>query len=191
MGIDSIFGIGAWEFLVILIIAGVVMGPERLGQFARWLGKVTSQLQMISRGFARQLKHELDAIDDTGEISGTIEDMRELRKQVDELRAELRRTADTAVNEVRQVQKESSEILADSKQMVQESMKLEENRIAPPTLPPAPAENGGKMSRTTPEEGKMSEAAPEEKPAPPSSPAIPVPPPNLPKLVDVPDDPEE
>ena len=173
MGIDSIFGIGAWEFLVILIIAGIVMGPERLGQFARWLGKVTAQLQMISRGFARQLRYELDAIDETGELSGAMEDVQALRKQVDELRQELRSTANTAVNEVRQAQQESTALLQDSKRLLEDNLK-EENSIAPPTMKPAP-ENGSEKS--------TGETAP-------SLPNIPPPPPNLPKLAEVPEDPE-
>ena len=61
---DSVFGIGLPEFILIMLIAGIVMGPERIARTARWLGKTTAQLQAISRGFVRQLTAEIDGADD-------------------------------------------------------------------------------------------------------------------------------
>ncbi len=48
---DSFFGIGLPEFVLILVIAGMVMGPERIVRMARSLGVVTARLQNISRSF--------------------------------------------------------------------------------------------------------------------------------------------
>ncbi|MCP5098981.1 MAG: twin-arginine translocase subunit TatB, partial [Chloroflexi bacterium] len=61
---DSFFGIGFPELVTILILAGIVMGPARIGRVARWLGRTTAQLQTISRGFMRQLSAELESVDD-------------------------------------------------------------------------------------------------------------------------------
>ncbi len=87
---DSFFGIGFPELATILILAGIIMGPQRMGQVARWLGKTTAQLQAISRGFARQLSAELDSIDDGGEMKSALEDIQDLRRQLTDLRGELR-----------------------------------------------------------------------------------------------------
>ncbi len=87
---DSFFGIGFPEFATILILAGIIMGPQRMGQVARWLGKTTAQLQAISRGFARQLSAELDSIDDGGEMKSALADIQDLRRQLTDLRGELR-----------------------------------------------------------------------------------------------------
>ncbi len=96
---ESFFGIGIPELVLILVIAGIVMGPERIGVIARWLGKTTSQLQAISRGFVKQLNSELDGLQDTNEIRGAIQDMQDLRSQIEDLKKELLSVTDGAVKE--------------------------------------------------------------------------------------------
>ncbi|MCA9932691.1 MAG: twin-arginine translocase TatA/TatE family subunit [Ardenticatenaceae bacterium] len=86
---DSVFGIGFPELVVILLLAGLVMGPQRIRQVARWLGLMTAKLQSISRMFTRQLNAELDSMDGAEELRGAMQDVQELRRQVDELRREL------------------------------------------------------------------------------------------------------
>ncbi len=158
---DSVFGIGFPELFTILILAGIVMGPERIGKVARWLGKVTAQLQAISRGFVRQLTVELESIDDGGQMKQTVKEIQDLQKQLAELRGEIRGHAKGFVTE--------------SKSAVNEI----EHSIKPPTLgklipeekvpeanDPAESNNG---SSTDKDQSKT---------------------PQLPKLVDVADDPE-
>jgi Sec-independent protein translocase protein TatA len=86
---DSFFGIGFPELVVILLLAGLVMGPHHIRQVARTLGRLVAQMQTISREFARQLNAELDALD-SEEVRGTMEDMKALRREVDELRRQVR-----------------------------------------------------------------------------------------------------
>lgn len=86
---DSFFGIGLPEFLLILVIAGMVMGPERIVRMARSLGVLTARLQNISRSFLRQLSSELDSVDDTGALRNTAEELKQLRQQVADLRDEV------------------------------------------------------------------------------------------------------
>ncbi|MBE2220983.1 MAG: hypothetical protein IAF02_05555 [Anaerolineae bacterium] len=86
---DSFFGIGAPELVVILLLAGIVLGPKRIRQVAFWLGKVTAQLQTISRGFTRQLNAELSAIDDGGEMKDAWGEVQDLRKQLADLKREI------------------------------------------------------------------------------------------------------
>ncbi|HRN68058.1 MAG TPA: twin-arginine translocase TatA/TatE family subunit [Promineifilum sp.] len=86
---DSFFGIGLPEFVLILVIAGMVMGPERIVRMARSLGVVTARLQNISRSFLRQLSAELDSVDDTGALRSTAEELKQLKQQVADLRDEV------------------------------------------------------------------------------------------------------
>lgn len=86
---DNIFGIGLPEFVLILVIAGMVMGPERIARSARSLGVLTARLQNISRSFLRQLNAELDSVDETGQLKSTVEELDQLRRQVSELRNEV------------------------------------------------------------------------------------------------------
>ena len=96
---DSVFGIGFPELFTILILAGIVMGPERIGRVARWLGKVTAQLQSISRSFVRQLTVELESIDDGGQMKETVKEIQDLQKQLAELRGEIRGQAKGFITE--------------------------------------------------------------------------------------------
>lgn len=85
---DSIFGIGIPELVVILLLAGMIMGPQRIRQVAYTLGRITAQLQKVSREFTRQLNAELDALED-GSLRDTMDDVRQLQKEVQQLRREL------------------------------------------------------------------------------------------------------
>ena len=116
---DSFFGIGAPELILILIIAGVVMGPERIAHIARWLGKTTAQLQNISRAFMHQLTQELDGVDDDGALKDALGEMQALRQELETLKGELTATT-TAVSQ------EGQEAIQDIKEV--------SNSILPPSL---------------------------------------------------------
>jgi Sec-independent protein translocase protein TatA len=117
---DSLFGIGAPELIVILLLSGIVMGPHRIRKVALWLGRTTAQLQAISRSFVRQLNAELDSVDGGGDIRDTMNEVRELRRQLKDLRREITTAAVSPIQE-------GKEMLRESKQMIQ-------NSIAPPSL---------------------------------------------------------
>ena len=106
---DSFFGIGLPELVLILVIAGIVMGPERIGVAARWLGKTSAQLQAISRSFVNQLNAELDGIQDADEIRGALRDMQDLREQVEQLKQELISVSSTPVRETKKTLQKTQE----------------------------------------------------------------------------------
>ncbi len=85
---DSFFGIGLPELVLVLILAGIVLGPHRIRKVAHSIGKVTAQLQVVSRQFMRQLNAELDSLED-GTVRDAMQDVRELQKEVAALRQEL------------------------------------------------------------------------------------------------------
>lgn len=105
---DSFFGIGLPELLIILIIAGLIMGPQRIRKVAYTLGRVTAQLQAVSRQFARQLNAELDSLDDES-IRGAMQDMRDLQKEVESLRQELSQVPKSLRGEGERVVKEAED----------------------------------------------------------------------------------
>jgi Sec-independent protein translocase protein TatA len=133
---DSFFGIGAPELILILVIAGMVMGPERLGRTARWLGRTTAQLQAISRSFIRQLNAELDVDGETNELKGAWRDMQDLRRQLDDLKGEITAVAGGALND-------GENALADVK-------KEFERTIAPPPFIPATEESSETVDEPPP-----------------------------------------
>jgi sec-independent protein translocase protein TatB len=104
---DSIFGIGIPELVIILLLAGLVLGPQRIRQVAHTLGRITAQLQRVSREFTRQLNAELDSLED-GSIRNTMDDVRQLQKEVEELRRELAR-APRSIQDVGQTLSQEAE----------------------------------------------------------------------------------
>ncbi len=106
---DSFFGIGAPELILILVIAGMVMGPERIAHIARWLGKTTAQLQSISRSFLQQLNQELDGVDDGGALKDALGEMQSLRQELENLKGEFVATTQAATREGKSALKEVEE----------------------------------------------------------------------------------
>lgn len=51
------FGIGTPELLVILVVALIVLGPERLPEIARALGKAMAELRRATSGLTDELRN--------------------------------------------------------------------------------------------------------------------------------------
>ena len=59
------FNVGGGELLVILLVALIVLGPQRLPDAARQVGRVMGDIRRISGGFQQELKDAFDASDTT------------------------------------------------------------------------------------------------------------------------------
>jgi len=127
---DSFFGIGLPELILILLLAGMVMGPHRIRFIARKLGRITANLQGISRQFARQLNAELDSVEGN-EVTGAWDELRQLQKEVQSLRDELGQG--------------SRSLVSDSKNVIDESQKamVAEQAQTNTAEPPVETADGG------------------------------------------------
>lgn len=65
---DNIFGIGGNELIVIVILAIIVLGPERVARSAREIGKLVRNLKAYFSSLSSELKTELDVLDDIKQI---------------------------------------------------------------------------------------------------------------------------
>ena len=63
------FNIGGGELIVILLIALIVLGPQRLPDAARQLGKAMGDLRRLSTGFQNEMKQALETADDPTRIA--------------------------------------------------------------------------------------------------------------------------
>jgi sec-independent protein translocase protein TatB len=54
-----VFGIGPQEFLVLLAVAALVLGPERLPQYAQQLTRLVRELRRMAQGATDQVRQEL------------------------------------------------------------------------------------------------------------------------------------
>jgi sec-independent protein translocase protein TatB len=60
------FNIGGGEFLVIALIALIVLGPQRLPDAARQVGKAMGELRRLSAGFQNELKDAFSEAETAG-----------------------------------------------------------------------------------------------------------------------------
>jgi Tat protein translocase TatB subunit len=63
------FNIGGGELIVILLIALIVLGPQRLPNAARQLGKAMGDLRRLSTGFQTEMKQALETADDPNRVT--------------------------------------------------------------------------------------------------------------------------
>jgi Tat protein translocase TatB subunit len=56
------FNVGAGELLVILLIALIVLGPEKLPDTARKIGNVMGELRRMSSGFQEEMRSAMDDV---------------------------------------------------------------------------------------------------------------------------------
>lgn len=64
----DIFGIGGNELVAILLLAVIVLGPQRLVTVVRELGKLIRSIKAYLGTFSDELKNELDVLEDIKEI---------------------------------------------------------------------------------------------------------------------------
>lgn len=62
------FNIGGGEFLVILLVALVVLGPQRLPEAARQVGKIMGEFRRVSSGFQREMQSAMN--DPVSKVTG-------------------------------------------------------------------------------------------------------------------------
>jgi sec-independent protein translocase protein TatB len=63
------FNVGGGEILVILVIALIVLGPQRLPDAARQIGKTMGDLRRLSTGFQNEVRGALDTADDPNRVA--------------------------------------------------------------------------------------------------------------------------
>ncbi len=83
------FGIGTWELIVILLLALIILGPDKLPSVARTVGRTLTSL----RKTADEVKREIDLDGLKGQIQSELLDdpeLEELQRNLD-VRSDIRR----------------------------------------------------------------------------------------------------
>lgn len=122
----SFLNVGPWELTVILIIAILLVGPKRMVEIARAIGRATSQMRRLSNEFLSTIQTEIGAAEEetrralegvveTGEESVTElqaaeQETREVLERIDEGR----RQATTSIKaEIQAVERETGQAMKD------------------------------------------------------------------------------
>lgn len=69
---DNIMGIGSSELIIILVLAAIILGPERLARTARELGKFIRNVKNYFNSLSGELKAELDVLDEVNKLKEEI-----------------------------------------------------------------------------------------------------------------------
>jgi len=64
----DIFDIGGSELFVIMLLAVIVLGPERLARVAREAGKLVRNIKAYFSALNDELKSELEVLDELKEV---------------------------------------------------------------------------------------------------------------------------
>jgi len=64
----DLFGIGGTEFLLVVLLAAIVLGPSRLALAARELGKLIRNLKSYFKALSDDLGRELDLLDELKDV---------------------------------------------------------------------------------------------------------------------------
>ena len=74
------FDIGFWELIAIAVVALLIIGPERLPQFARDAGRFVGKIRRMIQSAKRELEKELD-LDERGDLKNSINHIDKLMKE--------------------------------------------------------------------------------------------------------------
>ena len=80
----SILGMGSLELLVVLLLAFIILGPERMVDAARKLGKLTGELRRMTNEVTVMVQEEVDRVKDP-----IIREGREMESRVASVTSEL------------------------------------------------------------------------------------------------------
>lgn len=130
---DSFFGIGAPELVMIALLAGLFLGPHRIRQVMRKLGEYTVQFQRISQSFRSQLNEELDSLE-SEELKGALREMQDLKQQLSDLQQQVRSIpqdvvgqSQAAINDAQTLLKENGTAPASSTPALPKAVKVEDD----------------------------------------------------------------
>jgi sec-independent protein translocase protein TatB len=150
-----VFNVSGGEIIVILLLALVVLGPEKLPEALRRAGRTYAELKKMGNSFQTEMRSVLD------------EPMKEMRDTADLLRKAVDVTVETATTDTRAVPPPSPAAVDEAvPEVAAATAELEE---AAPDPPPDPATNTSAMDDEV-EAATPSPSAPTPEPATPAPP---------------------
>jgi len=87
------FGIGLPELIVIFVLALLVLGPERLPEVARMVGRAYGQLRRASEDFQRTIRQDIAAMErqeDVGRNQAVAQELRERFAGLEEIQTTIK-----------------------------------------------------------------------------------------------------
>ena len=105
-------GFGTGEIVIVLIIAFLVFGPDKLVDVARTLGRLSTKVTNAGRDFTRSIQEEVDLAKESKELKELKEAGRELAEAVREETSSLSQEVKGAGRELAEVVREDTSSLS-------------------------------------------------------------------------------
>ena len=80
----NIFGIGAPQIILILLIAAVLVGPEKLPYYTRKVARFMRQIRQITSNVTSELSKSIGLDDEDSSISAVKKDIADIRKSLEQ-----------------------------------------------------------------------------------------------------------
>lgn len=103
----NILGVGAPELFLILIIALIVAGPQRMIRWAYHLGKWSAKMRAMWNDLMTVVQHEIDQAGLEIEVPRNVPTRRDLTRMIESAAKPYVKPLEETMNEVRQVKTEA------------------------------------------------------------------------------------
>lgn len=103
----NFLGIGIPEILVILIIALIVVGPQRLPEVAAQIGRAVRQIRRYAAEITYQFREELDAL--TREYEAMQEELKRTQEELRQVQEQIREDARAVAQDLESAQRDIAE----------------------------------------------------------------------------------
>lgn len=166
------FGIGAFELFAILVIAMIILGPDRLPRAMGKVGGWIRELRRLTREFRAEFDEEIKLLQ--GELETIREEAELTRQELEEIRSDIETSMTEVQEDLQQAGEEMKEELAGAEQDVRA---VEQEIHGPGRIPGAggagrsPALNAPPRSLPAPAPA-ASPQTPTSTPEPPPTPAL-------------------
>lgn len=164
------FDIGFWEILIIVVVALLVVGPERLPGLAREIGRFVGKTRRFVQSVRSDVEREFQTEELREMVKSQDREIRELKHMVEDTETSLREDLEETEREINRELSDTDESRADAGELGEEDR--EPARPARPAVrerrtPPEPAGRETALSRSESAEGPATqddegEPAPEE-----------------------------
>ncbi len=95
-------GMGWFEILVVLVVALLVLGPERLPEYARKAGRFIRQFRKITSGITKEVGKAINLDEDEELDSSLKNDLDEIKKSLEKDAEELKKTLDAESKSIKE-----------------------------------------------------------------------------------------
>ena len=79
------FDIGTGEFLLIVIVLFIVLGPKRMPEAARTLGKAINEMKRASAGFKNEINKEVQKLERETQMNEFIQERKQTNREKEKL----------------------------------------------------------------------------------------------------------